>query len=875
MAAKKKSESTPMMRQYFKLKAQYPDAILLYRIGDFYETFADDAKKVSDILGIVLTSRNNGGSDIELAGFPHHSLNVYLPRLVKAGMRVAICEQLEKPRKGVKVVKRGVTDVITPGLTMDEELLDNKSNNYLASIHHASIDKYGVAFLDISTGEFLVGQGSFIDVDKLLQSFKPNEIILSRLKEKTFFRKFGGTYYTYGIDDWVYNLDYGEEKLLDHFKVGTLKGFGIEDMIDAQIAAGSILHYLTTTENTRINHINNIQRLHKDGFIWLDKFTIRNLELLDSPFQTGKPLIDVLDFTKTPMGGRLLKKWIVLPLTSVDDINKRHNIVDHFAHHIKDQEGLRDLLGKFGDLQRLISRVPMGKIHPKAMKQLSTSLSYIPLVKGILEQTENADVLEISNKFIDCEEIRRQIDSTVVDDPPANFNKGNVIADGANEEIDDYRYTIKHSKELLAALQNKEAVATGIDNLKVGFNNVFGYYLEVTNKYKNKGMVPEHWVRKQTLKNSERYITDDLKKLEEKILHAEEKALELEEKIFDDLVDEVAEHVRDIQKNADILAQFDCLSSFAEAAIKHHYIRPTIDESKEIDIIDGRHPVIEQFMKMGEEYVPNDIFLDTDKQQVLMITGPNMSGKSAILRQTALISLMAQMGSFVPAAQARLGIVDKIFSRVGASDNISSGESTFMVEMNETANILNNISDRSLILMDEIGRGTSTYDGISIAWSIAEYLHESPQHPKTLFATHYHELNELEKTYPRIKNFHVSTHETGREVVFLRKLKQGGSQHSFGIHVAKMAGMPDSILKRAETILKQLEQKMGESSSDDKIKIPMQEFQLDLFGGEPVKGNEEYEKILSFLDDIDVNSLTPIECMLKLKELKDFTRDSD
>lgn len=869
MATNKKSESTPMMRQYFKLKAQYPDAILLYRIGDFYETFAEDAKKVSDILGIVLTSRNNGGSDIALAGFPHHSLNVYLPRLVKAGMRVAICEQLEKPQKGKQVVRRGVTDVITPGLTMDEELLDNKSNNYLASIHYAGMDSYGISFLDISTGEFLVGQGSFIDVDKLLQSFKPNEIILSRLKEKTFFNKFGGTYYTYGLDDWIYNLDYGEERLLDHFKVKTLKGFGVEEMPNAQIAAGAILHYLSSTENTRINHINNIQRLQKDGYVWLDKFTIRNLELLDSPFHTGKPLIEVLDFTRTPMGGRLLKKWIVLPLTDVDIINKRHNIVDYLAHHNQDQEDLRVLLSRFGDLKRLISRVPMGKIHPKAMKQLSTSLSYIPLVKSLLSASANEDIIEITNQFVDVDEIRALIDKTIVDDPPANFNKGNVIADGAHPEIDDFRYTIKHSKELLADVQAKEAKETGIDNLKVGFNNVFGYYLEVTNKYKNKGMVPEHWVRKQTLKNCERYITDDLKKLEEKILHAEERALELEEEIYDKLVQDVSQHVRDIQTNADIIAHFDCLSAFAEAAVKYHYSRPTIDESKEIDIIDGRHPVIEQFMKLGEEYVPNDIFLDTDKQQILMITGPNMSGKSAILRQTALISLMAQMGSFVPAARARLGIVDKIFSRVGASDNISSGESTFMVEMNETANILNNISDRSLILMDEIGRGTSTYDGISIAWSIAEFLHESPHQPKTLFATHYHELNELEKTYHRIKNYHVATHETGRDVVFLRKLKKGGSQHSFGIHVAKMAGMPDSILTRAGKILRQLEQKMGDKKESDAVNIPVQEFQLQLFGSES-NNNKEYEELLSFINEVDVNSMTPIECMIKLKELKEL-----
>lgn len=865
----KKAESTPMMKQYFKLKAKYPDAILLYRIGDFYETFAEDAKKVSDILGIVLTSRNNGGSDIALAGFPHHSLNVYLPRLVKAGMRVAICEQLEKPQKGKSVVKRGVTDVITPGLTMDEELLDNKSNNYLASIHYAGLDEYGIAFLDISTGEFLVGQGNFIDVDKLLQSFKPNEIILSRLKEKAFFNKFGGTWYTYGIDDWVYNLDFAEEKLLDHFKVSSLKGFGVEDMVNAQIAAGSILHYLSTTENTRINHINNIQRLQKDGFVWLDRFTIRNLELLDSPFQTGKPLIDVLDFTRTPMGGRLLKKWIIMPLISVPEINKRHNIVDFLAGHSRVREDLREILGKFGDLQRLISRVPMGKIHPKAMKQLSTSLSYIPQVKELMDASEVDDILEISGRFIDCEDIRQQIDKTVVDDPPANFNRGNVIADGAHPEIDDYRYTIKHAKELLADIQAKEAEATGIDNLKVGFNNVFGYYLEVTNRYKNKGMVPEHWVRKQTLKNAERYITDELKQLEEKILHAEERALELEEEVFNNLIEEVSRYVKEIQANAEIIAEFDCLASFAEASVKHHYNRPTIDESKEIDIIDGRHPVIEQFMRLGEEYVPNDIFLDNDNQQILMITGPNMSGKSAILRQTALISLMAQMGSFVPAARARLGIVDKIFSRVGASDNISSGESTFMVEMNETANILNNISSRSLILMDEIGRGTSTYDGISIAWSIAEFLHESPHQPKTLFATHYHELNELEKTYPRIKNYHVSTHETGREVIFLRKLKKGGSQHSFGIHVAQMAGMPTSILSRAEKILKQLEQKMGDSDSEASINIPAQEFQLQLFGSAE-SNNEDYEKILAYLDEINVNSLTPIECMLKLKELKEF-----
>ncbi len=868
-SSEKKGKITPLMQQYFKLKAQYPDAVLLYRVGDFYETFAEDAQRIADILGIVLTSRNNGGNDIALAGFPYHSLNVYLPRLVKAGLRVAICEQLEKPQKGKKVVKRGVTDIVTPGLTTDDELLDNKSNNYLASIHYAGKDRYGAAFLDISTGEFYVSEGNAIDIDKLLQSFTPNEIILSRKKEKDFFQRFGNTFYTYGIDEWVYTLDYGQEKLKEHFKVSSLKGFGIENMQEAQVAAGSILHYLTSTENRHVDHINKIQRLEKDGYVWLDKFTIRNLELLHSPFNTGKPLLDVLDFTLTPMGGRLLKKWIILPLTDIEKINQRHNITDYFVKHEDLRQNLRDFLARFGDLERLISRVPMGKIHPKAMRQLCYSLSLIPQVKDLLEQTENKDFLAITAMFKDCNPIQEKIDRTIVDEPPANFNKGKVIADGAVPEIDDLRYTISHSKDILAELQAKESEATGIDNLKVGFNKVFGYYLEVTNKYKNKGLVPEHWVRKQTLKNSERYITDDLKKIEEKILHAEEKSKELEEEVYEDLVNAVNKYVKDIQENASYLAQFDCLAAFAEAAVINKYTRPTIDQSKEIDIIDGRHPVIEQFLELGEDYVPNDIFLSNDEQQILMITGPNMSGKSALLRQTALISLMAQMGSFVPASQARLGIVDKIFSRVGASDNISSGESTFMVEMNETASILNNISERSLILLDEIGRGTSTYDGISIAWSIAEFLHESPYKPKTLFATHYHELNELEKTYDRIKNYHVATHETGQKVVFLRKLKKGGSQHSFGIHVAKMAGMPNSLLKRADQILKQLEQKLDKGEKVKDLEIPVQEFQLQLF--QP--SNEKADKIKSFLEDIDINSLTPIECMMKLKELKDISEE--
>lgn len=858
------SKSTPLMKQYFMLKAKYPDAVLLYRVGDFYETFAEDAKKVANILGIVLTSRNNGGNDIALAGFPYHSLNVYLPRLVKAGLRVALCEQLEKPQKGNKVVRRGVTDIITPGLTTDEELLDKKSNNYLASIHFEGKDQYGAAFLDISTGEFYVSEGYFIDIDKLLQSFQPNEIIVSKKREKSFLDTFGNKYYTYGIDDWIYSHDYGIEKLQEQFQVSTLKGFGIEDMRSAQIAGGSILHYLSSTENKHIQHINKVRRIRKDGYVWLDKFTIRNLELLHSPYNTGKPLIQVLDFTVTPMGGRLLKRWIVLPLTSIESIRTRHKITAYFVKNADLLDELRDLLSGFGDLERLISRVPMGKIYPKAMRQLCFSLDLIPQVKKLLLTTNNEDIIEIATGFNECTEIRSEINATIVTDPPANFNKGGVIADGAHEEIDDLRNTIRNSKDILRDLQVKESRETGIDNLKIGFNKVFGYYLEVTNKYKNRGLVPEHWVRKQTLKNSERYITDELKQLEDKILHAEEKSIELEEEVFEQLVENVTAHVKPIQENAEILARFDCLSSFAEAALRYNYTRPTIDESKEIDIVDGRHPVIEQFMELGEEYVPNDIYLSHDEQQILMITGPNMSGKSAILRQTALISLMAQMGSFVPASQARLGLIDKIFSRVGASDNISSGESTFMVEMNETASILNNMSSRSLILLDEIGRGTSTYDGISIAWAIAEFLHESPYQPKTLFATHYHELNELEKTYERIKNYHVATQESGQKVIFLRKLKKGGSEHSFGIHVARMAGMPDSILARAHNILSQLEQKMGKKGEGGGIEIPTREFQLSLFNA----SSGELDKVEKILKDMDLNSLTPIDCMMKLKELK-------
>ncbi len=860
------------MQQYFKMKSKYPDAIMLFRVGDFYETFGEDAVKTSLTLGIVLTKRNNGGSDIELAGFPFHALDMYLPRLVRGGHRVAICEQLEKPSPQKKIVRRGVTEVITPGLAVDDKLLDHQTNNYLASLAFGKREEVGMAFIDISTGEFLVCEGDLAYTDKLLQSLNPSEVIFSKDKRKEFEKKFGDKFYTYSLDEWVYTPDYTRQKLTDHFEVQNLKGFAIEEMELAPIAAGAILHYLETTENKNLRHINAISRILPEKYVWLDRFTIRNLELLYSRHETGSPLIKVLDKTISPMGSRLLKKWVVLPLRHKRPIEERLDVVEFFIKHFDAGMELEQLIRQIGDLERLISKAPLGKINPREMVQLKRALTTIEPMKELLQGSGLEPLLKIAEGLNPCKTLREQIAAQIVDDPPVNLAKGSVIANGFSVELDELRRLIHNSKDVLLEIQQREIERTGISSLKVGFNTVFGYYLEVTNRYKDQA--PNDWIRKQTLTNGERYITEELKDLETKILGAEDKILELETRLFEQLVFSVADYVQPIQHNAQLIARLDCLLAFARVSDKFKYCRPQINDSLVIDIKDGRHPVIEQHLPLGESYVPNDVLLDSDHQQILLITGPNMAGKSALLRQTALICLMAQMGCFVPATEARLGLLDKVFTRVGASDNISSGESTFMVEMNETASIMNNISDRSLLLLDEIGRGTSTFDGVSIAWSIAEYLHNNGvTRPKTLFATHYHELNELADKFPRIKNFNVSVREVGNKVIFLRKLAEGGSQHSFGIHVARMAGMPRSIVERAAHILQQLELKsVDDTSSGDgpqsnrasTQQIAPQAYQLSIFETvDPTAG-----KIKQALQDIDLNRLTPIECMLKLDALK-------
>ncbi|MFT4668176.1 MAG: DNA mismatch repair protein MutS [Polaribacter sp.] len=870
---KKEGRVTPLMQQYFGLKAKYPEAIMLFRVGDFYETFAEDAITASRVLGITLTKRNNGGVDIELAGFPYHSLDTYLPRLVRAGHRVAICEQLEKPSKEKKIVKRGVTEIVTPGIAVNDQLLDHKTNNFLAAVAFGKKNHHGIALLDISTGEFIVSEGNLQYVDKLLQGLKPNEVLFARTAAKQFTQQFGDQFYTFTLDDWVFTSDYAREKLLAQFEVQSLKGFGVEELEMAQMAAGAVLHYLATTENTNLKHVNAISRIEADKYVWLDRFTIRNLELLYSQHENGVTLIDVLDKTVSPMGARLLKKWVVLPLKMKAAIQGRLEVVEFF---IREQELKQELDGNIrliGDLERLISKVPLGKVNPREVVQLKRALKAIAPIKESLAKSGNASLEKIADGLNPCVKLKDQIEKEINEDPPVLVSKGNVINDGVNEELDDLRNIINNGKELLLDIQREEAEKTGITNLKIGFNNVFGYYLEVTNKYKNQGLIPDNWVRKQTLTNAERYITDELKKLESKILGAEEKIQALESRLFQTLVMIIADYIRPIQHNASLIAQIDCLMSFAKIAIKNEYCRPTITEDGKIDIKEGRHPVIEQQLPLGESYIPNDVYLDNDDQQILMITGPNMAGKSALLRQTALICLMGQMGSFVPAKAASIGIVDKVFTRVGASDNISSGESTFMVEMNETASIMNNISDNSLILLDEIGRGTSTFDGVSIAWSIAEFLHTNGQaKPKTLFATHYHELNELNNKFPRIKNFHISTKEVGQKVIFLRKLVAGGSNHSFGIYVAKMAGMPKSIVKRAADILKQLEQhsidnnNLGVKSKNARkqLKQMPEPMQLSFFeANDPVGA-----KLKEVLEDMDVNGMTPIEALMKLNEMK-------
>ncbi len=872
MGTNKKGKVTPLMQQYFKVKAKHPDAILLFRVGDFYETFGEDAVTAAQVLGIIQTKRNNGGSDIELAGFPYHSLDLYLPRLVRAGFRVAICEQLEKPSPQKKIVKRGVTEIVTPGLAVDDQLLDHRSNNYLASVFLGPKDRIGIAFLDISTGEFLVSEGDLAYADKILQSFGPSEVVFPKDQKKAFEKAFGDKHYIYPLEDWVFTYDFGREKLLNHFQVQSLKGFGVEEMDLAQIAAGATLHYLETTEIKNLRHINSISRILPDRYVWLDRFTIRNLELIYSPNDSGVPLLKILDQTVSPMGARLMKKWVVLPLKQQAGIEARHNTVAFFLENAEIADQLEQYIRQIGDLERLISKVPLGKINPREVVQLRRAMEIIAPVKALLAGCGQPDLVKIGDALNTCQLLVDTIARQVVEDPPAVVTKGGVIQDGISDELDDLRNTVRNSKDLLLDIQQAEAQRTGITNLKIGFNNVFGYYLEVTNKYKNQA--PPEWTRKQTLTNAERYITEELKNLEGKILGAEERILVLEEDLYGQLVKGLHDYIQSVQHNASLVARLDCLLAFARIAQRHQYVKPEMHEGFDIDIKGGRHPVIEQQLPLGEQYVPNDLYLDQEEQQIMMITGPNMSGKSALLRQTALICLMAQMGAYVPADSARLGLIDKVFTRVGASDNISSGESTFMVEMNETASILNNVSDRSLILLDEIGRGTSTYDGISIAWSIAEYLHNNGQsRAKTLFATHYHELNELANRLPRVKNFHVATKEVGQKVIFLRKLTPGGSQHSFGIHVAKMAGMPRTIIERAVQILQQLEQQhIGEAGEQAGLQVSKPQtqhiqadpIQLSIFETvDPLAG-----KLKALLQEVQLNTMTPIECMLKLQELK-------
>lgn len=865
MSKTKKNKETPLMQQYYRIKAKYNDAVLLFRVGDFYETFGEDAVRASKVLGIVLTKRHNGAaSEIELAGFPYHSLDSYLPKLVKAGFRVAICDQLEKPSKEKKIVKRGVTELVTPGVALNDNILENRSNNFLASIYSSSKCS-ALAVIDISTGEFYVADGSIAYIDKLLQSFNPAEVIHQKSFEKDYRSLFGNQYYSYKLDDWIYSIDYTKETLEKHFQVNSLKGYGIEKNPEIIMASGAAIHYFSDMQHADLKQLNSISRLTVGEHVWLDRFSIRNLELVNSSHEDAVTLSDVLDNTISPMGARLLKKWILMPLINPTKINQRLDVVEFFKEHTDIASEIGVQLKKMGDVERMIAKAPSGKISPREVVQLRRALQAIEPIKKLLADSKQKSLKKIADQLNPCPVLVEKLLNELEEEAPAMLNKGKVIAKGVSEELDELRHIASSGKEFLVGIQEREAEKTGITSLKIGFNNVFGYYLEVRNTHKDR--VPEEWIRKQTLTSAERYITEELKNYEEKILGAQDKISELEQQLFQEIVIFLQEYIQPIQHNAHLLAQIDCLLSFAATAEKLNYCRPDINDSLIIDIKEGRHPVIETELPIEESYVPNDIYLNNEEQQIIMITGPNMSGKSAVLRQTALIVLMAQMGSFVPAKSASIGFVDKIFTRVGASDNISSGESTFMVEMNETANIVNNISDRSLILLDEIGRGTSTYDGISIAWSIAEYLHNHPKyHPKTLFATHYHELNELASKYNRIKNFNISTKEIGQKVIFLRKLVAGGSKHSFGIHVAKMAGMPKEIVSRASDLLKQLEQKHidADTSIGEKVKNIQSEYQLSIFEST----DPHATRVREALSKIDINTLTPVEAIMKLNELQ-------
>lgn len=866
MAKPSAPKETPLSKQYNQIKSKYPGAMLLFRVGDFYETFGEDAIKASKILGIVLTRRNNGGAHEELAGFPHHSLDNYLPKLVRAGQRVAICDQLEDPKEAKGIVKRGVTELVTPGVSYNDNVLDIKQNNYLASIHFAADNLLGVAFLDISTGEYFTTEGSLAYIDKLIQGFAPAEILYCKKYKAKFEMIFGDKYNTYTFDDWAFTYDFAYNLLVTHFKTNSLKGFGIENLREGITASGVILQYLSDTEHKNIGHVSSLTRLDEEKFVWLDRFTIRNLELVFAQFEGGVPLINILDQTITPMGARLLRKWMVLPLKEKKPIEERIDTVEMFLNDTDLMSDLAQILKPIGDLERLVSKVAVRRISPRELNQLKRALLQIEPIKELLKKyVDQFPVLEkYLNQLHDCSFLIENITKQLRDDAPALSNQGGMIATGVDAELDELHKIAFSGKDYLVDLQNRESVRTGIPSLKIAFNKVFGYYLEVSNAHKTK--VPPEWIRKQTLVNAERYITEELKIYEEKILTAESKIFEIEFKIFNDLVITASEFVPQIQLNARVISTIDALLSFAFVANKNNYCKPIISEGKKIDIKEGRHPVIEQQLPLGESFVPNDLFLDDSDQQIIIITGPNMAGKSALLRQTALIVLMAQIGSYVPATSAELGLVDKIFTRVGASDNLSRGESTFMVEMTETASILNNLSDRSLVIMDEIGRGTSTYDGVSIAWSIAEFLHNHGKFkPWTLFATHYHELNQLTEDFKRIKNFNVSVKELNGKVVFLRKLKEGGSEHSFGIHVAQIAGMPQSVVLRANEILHHLEKDHIKENNKEKIKeAPKNNFQLSFF--DPV--DSVGEEIKGMLNEVDVNTISPIEALLKLNELK-------
>ncbi len=862
MSSKEKLvKETPLMKQYNEIKRKYPDACLLFRVGDFYETFGEDAVRASKILGIVLTKRGAGSeTETALAGFPHHSLNTYLPKLVKAGLRVAICDQLEDPKMTKTIVKRGVTELVTPGVSMNDEVLQSKTNNFLAAIYFAN-KSIGISFLDVSTGEFLTAQGNAEYIDKLLQNFNPSEVLIPKNHKNNFRETFGDDYHSFYLEDWIYKEDYAFEILTKHFQTVSLKGFGIEELKEGIIASGAILYYLSETQHNKVQHITSIQRIAEDAYVWMDRFTIRNLELYHSYNPNAVTLLDVIDKTLSPMGGRLLKRWLALPLKDSNKIQSRHQVVSYLKENQNVLKNIQKQIKQISDLERLISKIAAGKVSPREVVYLKESLDAIIPIKTLALESPQEAVKIIGDSLHSCDLLREKIKTVLNQDAPVAIAKGNAIAKGINAELDDLRAISTSGKEFLDGIEKRESQLTGISSLKISFNNVFGYYIEVRNMHKDK--VPTEWIRKQTLVNAERYITEELKEYETKILGAEEKIHKIEVELFEQLVSWIATYIKPVQMNANLVAQLDCLCSFTQLAVENKYVCPELDETFELEIKNGRHPVIEKQLPVGTPYIANDVFLDRETQQLIMITGPNMSGKSAILRQTALIVLLAQMGGFVPADSVRMGIVDKIFTRVGASDNISMGESTFMVEMNETASILNNISDRSLVLLDEIGRGTSTYDGISIAWAIAEFLHEHPSKPKTLFATHYHELNEMSESLPRIQNYNVSVKELKDTVLFIRKLVKGGSAHSFGIHVAKMAGMPQIVILKAQKLLKKLE-KDHSSEALSGIKSVKDEMQMSFFNLDDPLLEEIKDEILS----LDINTITPMEALMKLNEIK-------